>query len=160
LGHYERFVSTKMRRQNNFTAGQVYDTVIRNERRGGYFGGRGRVISHVTEEIKGRILQTGGGYDLFIAEIGGTGGEIEGRPVIEAVRQIRAEIGRENVVYVHLTLVPYIRAAGELKTKPTQHSVKELTSLGIQPDMIVLRSEQPLEQKLREKIALFCNVDT
>ncbi|MCC6953522.1 MAG: CTP synthase [Deltaproteobacteria bacterium] len=159
LGHYERFISTKMGRSNNFTAGQVYDSVLRQERRGDYLGGTVQVIPHVTDEIKRRILKAGEGYDICIGEIGGTVGDIEGLPFLEAIRQFRAEVGRETVLYIHLTLVPLIKAAGELKTKPTQHSVKELTSLGIQPDMIILRSEEPLEKKLHEKIALFCNVD-
>lgn len=159
LGHYERFLSSTMSRKNNFTAGQVYDRVIRNERRGDYLGGTVQVIPHVTDEIKRRILAAGEGYDICIGEIGGTVGDIEGLPFLEAIRQFRADVGRENVLYIHLTLMPYIGAAGELKTKPTQHSVKELTSLGIQPDIIILRSDRPVERKLKEKIALFCNVD-
>ena len=158
LGHYERFLSTTMVRENNFTAGQVYDKVIRNERRGDYLGGTVQVIPHVTDEIKSRIYQVGNGYDICIGEIGGTVGDIEGLPFLEAIRQVRAEVGRENVVYVHLTLVPYINVAGELKTKPTQHSVKELTNLGIQPDIIILRADRPVDRKAKEKIALFCNV--
>ncbi len=159
LGHYERFLSTPMSRINNFTAGQVYDQVIRNERRGDYLGGTVQVIPHVTDEIKRRISAAGDGYDICIGEIGGTVGDIEGLPFLEAIRQFRSEVGRENVIYLHLTLVPFISAAGELKTKPTQHSVKELTNLGIQPDIIVLRSERAVDRKAKEKIASLCNVD-
>lgn len=159
LGHYERFLSSTMRRENNFTAGQVYDRVIRNERRGEYLGGTVQVVPHVTDEIKRRLRQAAEGSDILIGEIGGTVGDIEGLPFLEAIRQFRADVGRENVLYVHLTLVPYISAAGEIKTKPTQHSVKELTNVGIQPDIIVLRSERPVDRKEREKISLFCNVD-
>ncbi|MCB0358714.1 MAG: CTP synthase, partial [Bdellovibrionales bacterium] len=158
LGHYERFVSTKMSRLNNFTAGQVYDSVIRNERRGDYLGGTVQVIPHVTDEIKRRIRQAGEGFDICIGEIGGTVGDIESLPFLEAVRQFGLEVGRENVMYVHLTLVPFIASAGELKTKPTQHSVKMLTSLGIQPDLIILRTSEPLDGDVKEKISLFCNV--
>ena len=158
LGHYERFLSSKMTRTNNFTAGQVYEKVIRSERRGEYLGGTVQVIPHVTDEIKERIRKAGEGNDICIGEIGGTVGDIEGLPFLEAIRQFRADVGRENVIYVHLTLVPYISAAGELKTKPTQHSVKEITSLGIQPDIIILRSDRPVDTKAKEKIALFCNV--
>ncbi|MCB0325376.1 MAG: CTP synthase [Bdellovibrionales bacterium] len=159
LGHYERFLSTTMRRINNFTAGQVYDSVIRNERRGEYLGGTVQVIPHVTDEIKRRLVAAGKGFDICIGEIGGTVGDIEGLPFLEAIRQFRGDVGRENVLYVHLTLVPYIGVAGELKTKPTQHSVKELTNVGIQPDIIILRSERPVDVKAKDKIALFCNVD-
>lgn len=159
LGHYERFISTKMFRRNSITAGQVYDSVLRKERRGDYLGGTVQVIPHVTNEIKRRIREVAEGYDICIAEVGGTVGDIEGLPFLEALRQFRADIGREHVVYIHLTLVPFIKAAGELKTKPTQHSVKELTSLGIQPDVIVLRTEQPIDEKTKEKISLFCNVE-
>ncbi|MCC6220395.1 MAG: CTP synthase [Deltaproteobacteria bacterium] len=159
LGHYERFLSTKMTRLNNFTAGQVYDEVIRKERRGDYLGGTVQVIPHVTDEIKRRILLAGEGFDICIGEIGGTVGDIESLPFLEAVRQFRADVGKEHVLYVHLTLVPFIKAAEELKTKPTQHSVKSLTSLGIQPDIIVLRTECNIDSKLKEKISLFCNVD-
>ncbi len=158
LGHYERFISTRMSRVNNFTAGQIYDEVIKKERRGDYLGGTVQVIPHVTDEIKKRIVRAGEGCDLCIAEIGGTVGDIEGLPFLEAIRQFRADVGKENVLYIHLTLVPFISTAGELKTKPTQHSVKELTSLGIQPDIIILRSTCAVERKMKEKIALFCNV--
>lgn len=159
LGHYERFVSTPMGKKNNFTAGQVYERVIRNERRGDYLGGTVQVIPHVTDEIKRRIREAGEGFDICIGEIGGTVGDIEGLPFLEAIRQIRTDLGRENVLYIHLTLVPFLSTAGETKTKPTQHSVKELTSLGIQPDIIILRTERPVDRKAKEKIALFCNVD-
>jgi len=159
LGHYERFLSTKMYRRNSITAGQVYDEVLRKERRGDYLGGTVQVIPHITNEIKRRIKEVAEGFDICIAEVGGTVGDIEGLPFLEALRQFRGDIGREHVIYIHLTLVPYIKAAGELKTKPTQHSVKELTSLGIQPDVIVLRTEHALDEKTKEKIALFCNVD-
>ena len=159
LGHYERFLTTRMKRTNNFTAGQVYDRVIRNERRGDYLGGTVQVIPHVTDEIKRRIQQAGEGFDVCIGEIGGTVGDIEGLPFLEAIRQFRSEVGRENVLYVHLTLMPYIAVAGELKTKPTQHSVRELTSVGIQPDIIILRTEKEVDRKAKEKIALFCNVE-
>jgi CTP synthase len=159
LGHYERFLTSTMKRENNFTAGQVYDCVIRNERRGEYLGGTVQVVPHVTDEIKRRLRNAAEGSDILIGEIGGTVGDIEGLPFLEAIRQFRADVGRENVLYVHLTLVPYISAAGEIKTKPTQHSVKELTSVGIQPDVVVLRSERPVERKERDKISLFCNVD-
>jgi CTP synthase len=159
LGHYERFLSAPMYKTNNFTAGQVYDRVIKNERRGEYLGGTVQVIPHVTDEIKKRLINVGEGYDICIGEIGGTVGDIEGLPFLEAIRQFRSEVGRENVVYVHLTLVPYINAAGEIKTKPTQHSVKELTNVGIQPDIIILRSDRLVDQKAKDKISLFCNVD-
>lgn len=159
LGHYERFISVKTSHVNNFTAGQVYDNVIRRERRGDYLGGTVQVIPHVTDEIKSRIVQAGKCFDVCIGEIGGTVGDIEGLPFLEAIRQMQLEVGRENVVYMHLTLVPFIKAAGELKTKPTQHSVKELTSLGIQPDIIILRSDRPIDAKDCQKISLFCNVD-
>jgi len=158
LGHYERFLSASMTKQNNFTAGQVYESVIKKERRGDYLGGTVQVIPHVTDEIKSRILEVGKGYDICIGEIGGTVGDIEGLPFLEAIRQFRFDVGRENVTYIHLTLVPYLNAAHEIKTKPTQHSVKELTNVGIQPDIIVLRSEVEIDRKAKEKIGLFCNV--
>ncbi|MCB0345347.1 MAG: CTP synthase [Bdellovibrionales bacterium] len=158
LGHYERFISATMSRNNNFTAGQVYDSVIKNERRGDYLGGTVQVIPHVTDEIKSRILHAGQNFDICIGEIGGTVGDIESLPFLEAVRQIAADVGRENVLYIHLTLVPYIQSAGELKTKPTQHSVKMLTSLGIQPDVIILRTSMELDPDVKQKISLFCNV--
>ncbi|MBX3024980.1 CTP synthase [bacterium] len=159
LGHYERFLSVRMSQKNNFTTGQVYDAVISRERRGDYLGGTVQVIPHITDEIKGRILAAAEGCDVLIGEVGGTVGDIESLPFLEAIRQFRWDRGRENVLYVHLTLVPYISAAGEVKTKPTQHSVKELTGLGIQPDILVCRTDRPLEAKIKAKIAHFCNVD-
>ena len=159
LGHYERYVSTRMSRRNNFTTGVVYDTVIQKERRGDYLGGTVQVIPHITDEIKARIAAAAEGFDVLIGEVGGTVGDIESLPFLEAVRQCRADYGRENVIYVHLTLVPYIPTAHELKTKPTQHSVKELTGLGIQPDVLLCRTDRMLDQKLKAKIALFCNVE-
>jgi len=159
LGHYERFLSAPMSKANNFTAGQVYDSVIKNERKGDYLGGTVQVIPHVTDEIKRRIIKAGEGYDICIGEIGGTVGDIEGLPFLEAIRQFRSKVGRENVLYVHLTLVPYLKSAHEIKTKPTQHSVKELTNVGIQPDIIILRTETSVDKKAKEKIGLFCNVD-
>jgi CTP synthase len=159
LGHYERFLSSRMSQKNNFTTGQVYDRVIANERRGEYLGGTVQVIPHITDEIKRRINEAAEGYDVAIGEVGGTVGDIESLPFLEAIRQFRWDRGRENVLYIHLTLVPYISAAGEVKTKPTQHSVKELTGLGIQPDILLCRTEHPLERKIKAKIAHFCNVD-
>jgi CTP synthase len=159
LGHYERYVSTPMSRKNSFTTGQVYDAVISRERRGDYLGGTVQVIPHITDEIKQRILAAATGFDVAICEVGGTVGDIESLPFLEAIRQFRWDWGREHVLYVHLTLVPFIAAAGELKTKPTQHSVKELTSLGIQPDILLCRTDRYLEQKVKAKIAHFCNVD-
>ncbi len=159
LGHYERYVSTPMGKKNNFTTGQVYETVIGKERRGDYLGGTVQVIPHITDEIKRRIQAAAEGYDMAICEVGGTVGDIEGLPFLEAVREFGWDWGKENVLYVHLTLVPYIAAAGELKTKPTQHSVKELTGLGIQPDILLCRTDRLLDKKIKAKIASFCNVD-
>jgi CTP synthase len=159
LGHYERFVQTTMSRRNNCTTGQIYDAVIQKERHGDYLGATVQVIPHITDEIKRRIRLAAEGSDLCIVEVGGTVGDIESLPFLEAVRQFRWDFGRENVLYVHLTLVPFIPAAGELKTKPTQHSVKELTGLGIQPDILLCRCDRPLEQKFKAKIAHFCNVE-
>ena len=159
LGHYERYVSTGMSRKNTFTTGQVYDTVISRERKGDYLGGTVQVIPHITDEIKQRILAAAAGFDVAICEVGGTVGDIESLPFLEAIRQLRWDWGREHVLYVHLTLVPFISAAGELKTKPTQHSVKELTSLGIQPDILLCRTDRYLDAKVKAKIALFCNVN-
>ena len=159
LGHYERYVSTPLSRKNSFTTGQVYDTVITRERRGDYLGGTVQVIPHITDEIKQRILAAAAGFDVAICEVGGTVGDIESLPFLEAIRQFRWDWGREHVLYIHLTLVPYISAAGELKTKPTQHSVKELTSVGIQPDILLCRTDRYLEGKVKAKIAHFCNVD-
>jgi CTP synthase len=159
LGHYERYVSTRMGKRNNFTTGQVYDTVITKERRGDYLGGTVQVIPHITDEIKRRIREAAEGANICIGEVGGTVGDIESLPFIEAIRQFGWDLGRQNTLYVHLTLVPFIPTAGELKTKPTQHSVKELTGLGIQPDVLLCRATHPLEKKVKGKIALFCNVD-
>ncbi len=159
LGHYERFLSTRMSQKNNFTTGQVYDAVISRERRGDYLGGTVQVIPHITDEIKARILAAADDVDVLIGEIGGTVGDIESLPFLEAIRQFRWDRGRDNVIYIHLTLVPYISAAGEVKTKPTQHSVKELTGLGIQPDLLLCRTDRVLEPKIKAKIAHFCNVD-
>jgi len=161
LGHYERFINADMRHVNNATTGQVYFTVIEKERRGDYLGGTVQVIPHITDEIKRRIraaVNHNGNHDVLIVEIGGTVGDIESLPFLEAIRQMGLELGRQNVLYIHLTLVPFIRAANELKTKPTQHSVKELREIGIQPDILICRSEEPLSRSLREKIGLFCNV--
>jgi CTP synthase len=158
LGHYERYVSTPMGRKNNCTTGQIYETVIAKERRGDYLGGTVQVIPHITDEIKRRIFAAADGYDIAIGEVGGTVGDIEGLPFLEAVRQVAWDLGRENVLYVHLTLVPYITGGGELKTKPTQHSVKELTGLGIQPDILLCRTDRLLDKNIKTKIAHFCNV--
>ena len=159
LGHYERFVGFKTAKSNNFTTGQVYDTVIRRERRGDYLGGTVQVIPHITDQIKAFIHEGAGDADVCMVEIGGTVGDIESLPFIEAIRQMRVEHGARNTLYVHLTLVPYIPASGETKTKPTQHSVKELRSIGIQPDVLICRSEAPLPEDARRKIALFTNVE-
>ncbi|MCK4304868.1 MAG: CTP synthase [Candidatus Eisenbacteria sp.] len=160
LGHYERFTEQNLPGSNCVTSGQIYDTIIRRERRGGYLGKTVQVIPHVTEEIKRRLLRNAHEQDadINIVEIGGTVGDIEGLPFLEAIRQLRLELGRERVVFVHLTLVPYIKAAAELKTKPTQHSVRKLTEIGIQPDILVCRSEMKVADELKEKMALFCNV--
>src|SRR2546428_9366965 len=159
LGHYERYVSTRMSRRNNLTTGQVYDTVITKERRGDYLGGTVQVIPHITDEIKRRLREAAEDANVCICEVGGTVGDIESLPFIEAIRQLGGDVGRQNALFVHLTLVPFISSAGELKTKPTQHSVKELTGLGIQPDVLLCRATHPLEKKVKAKIALFCNVD-
>lgn len=159
LGHYERFIGMKMSRANNFTAGQVYETVISNERRGDYLGGTVQVIPHITDEIKRRVIEASKGFDICLVEVGGTVGDIESQPFLEAIRQMRADVGQENSLYIHVTLVPYIRAANEFKTKPTQHSVKDLLGYGIIPGIIVCRSESPLDEKLKKKISLFCNVN-
>jgi CTP synthase len=158
LGHYERFQSSKMRRWNNFTTGQIYESVIKKERRGDYLGGTVQVIPHITDEIKGFIKRGAGDADVAIVEVGGTVGDIESLPFLEAIRQMGLELGPSNVCYIHLTLVPYVAAAGEIKTKPTQHSVKELREIGIQPDALLCRTIQPLPEDERRKIALFCNV--
>lgn len=158
LGHYERFLGTSLSKKNNFTAGQVYETVIANEREGKYLGSTVQVIPHITDEIKKRVLAAASGFDICIAEIGGTVGDIESLPFVEAIRQLRADMGWQNVAYLHVTLVPYIKAAHEFKTKPTQHSVKELTGYGIQPDIVLCRSEKKLDSDMKSKISLFCNV--
>lgn len=159
LGHYERFSNSLMTRNNNFTTGSVYAEVIRRERRGDYLGGTIQVIPHVTDEIKRRIRLVTEGFDVLIVEIGGTVGDIESLPFLEATRQLRLELGRQNTLFIHLTYVPYLRKAGEIKTKPTQHSVKEFRSIGLQPDILVCRSEDPLPEGARSKIALFTNVE-
>jgi len=158
LGHYERFVRIQTRQSNNFTTGRVYETVIANERRGDYLGATVQVIPHITEEIKRRILVGAGDADIAMVEIGGTVGDIESLPFLEAIRQMAVELGREKTLFMHLTLVPYIASAGEIKTKPTQHSVKELRSIGIQPDILLCRSDRQLPDNERRKIALFTNV--
>ena len=158
LGHYERFISQRMTRLNNATSGQIYQTVIQKERRGEYLGGTVQVIPHVTDEIKARILDCAKGQDVLIVEVGGTVGDIESLPFLEAIRQLRLEVGATNAISVHVTLVPYIGAAGELKTKPTQHSVMKLREIGIQPEILLCRSERALEQPLKKKIAMFTNV--
>ena len=159
LGHYERFSNTIMSRKNNFTTGRVYEEVLKRERRGDYLGATIQVIPHITDEIKLRIENGAGDADVALVEIGGTVGDIESQPFLEAVRQMRAELGAEKALFVHLTLVPFISTAGETKTKPTQHSVKELRSIGIQPDILVCRSEKEIDQSARRKIALFTNVE-
>ncbi|KOY61374.1 glutamine hydrolyzing CTP synthase [Photorhabdus heterorhabditis] len=158
LGHYERFIRTKMTRRNNFTTGRVYSEVLRKERRGDYLGATVQVIPHITNEIKDRIISGGEGHDVVLVEVGGTVGDIESLPFLEAIRQMAVEVGREHTLYLHLTLVPYLAAAGEVKTKPTQHSVKELLSIGIQPDILICRSDRVIPANERAKIALFCNV--
>jgi CTP synthase len=159
LGHYERYTSAKLSRKSNFTTGQVYFSVIEKERRGDYLGGTVQVIPHITDEIKQKILDNAKGHDVAIVEVGGTVGDIESLPFLEAIRQFKADRGAGNVLYLHLTLVPYIKTAGELKTKPTQHSVKELQEIGITPDILLCRCEQELPKELKAKIALFCNVE-
>ncbi len=159
LGHYERFIRTTMKAANNFTTGRVYEEVIRRERRGDYLGATIQVIPHITDEIKRRVVLGAAGADVALVEIGGTVGDIESQPFLEAVRQMRVELGSSYALFMHLTLVPYIATAGETKTKPTQHSVKELRSIGIQPDILICRSEQEISDSARRKIALFTNVD-
>jgi CTP synthase len=159
LGHYERFLRTHMSQRNNFTTGRVYETILRKERRGDYLGGTVQVIPHVTDEIKRRVLEGAGDADIALVEIGGTVGDIESQPFLEAVRQLRVELGFNRSLLMHLTLVPYIATAGEVKTKPTQHSVKELRSIGLQPDILLCRSELEVDEDSRRKIALFTNVE-
>jgi CTP synthase len=158
IGHYERFTNATLSRANSFSAGQVYDAVLSKERKGDYLGGTVQVIPHITDQIKENIYKAAAGVDIAIVEIGGTVGDIESLPFLEAIRQIRYDLGEENVLYVHVTLVPYIGAAHELKTKPTQHSVKELRQIGIQPNMLVCRADRPVPEDQKRKIALFCNV--
>jgi CTP synthase len=159
LGHYERYTGVKTSEKNNFTTGQIYDSVISKERKGDYLGGTVQVIPHITDEIKSKIFDLAQDVDIVLIEIGGTVGDIESLPFLEAIRQIRGELGRENTLYIHLTLVPYIQTAGELKTKPTQHSVKELREIGIQPDILLCRTDRILSSDIKAKIALFCNVE-
>lgn len=159
LGHYERFVRVKMTKANNFTTGRVYANVIRKERKGDYLGGTVQVIPHITDEIKRCILKGAGDADVMLVEIGGTVGDIESLPFLEAIRQMRMELGRQQALFIHLTLLPFIPTAGEIKTKPTQHSVKELRSIGIQPDILICRSDRPISDSARSKIALFTNVE-
>jgi len=161
LGHYERFIDINLSKNSNVTTGKIYSTVITKERRGEYLGGTVQVIPHITNEIKDRVFRAGKetGSDVVITEIGGTVGDIESLPFLEAIRQIKSDIGRDNVMYIHVTLIPFIKAAGEVKTKPTQHSVKELRSIGIQPNVIVCRTEHPMAEDLKNKIALFCDID-
>ncbi|MFA9499148.1 glutamine hydrolyzing CTP synthase [Mannheimia sp. E30BD] len=158
LGHYERFIRSKMSKANNFTSGKIYSEVLRKERRGDYLGATIQVIPHITNEIKARVLEGGKGRDVAIVEVGGTVGDIESLPFLEALRQLAVDIGREKNLFMHLTLVPYIPTAGEVKTKPTQHSVKELLSIGIQPDVLICRSDRAIPENEKKKIALFCNV--
>ena len=161
LGHYERFIDVDLGRENNITTGMIYWSIINRERKGAFLGGTVQVIPHVTNEIKSRIVEVGEKFDadVVLVEIGGTVGDIESLPFLEAIRQLRSDLGRESVMYIHVTLVPYLKVAGELKTKPTQHSVKELRGSGIQPDVIVARSEEPLSEDIKAKIALFCDID-
>jgi CTP synthase len=159
LGHYERFTGAKMTRKNNYTTGRIYQSVINKERRGEYLGKTVQVIPHITDEIKAVIREAADGADIVIVEVGGTVGDIESLPFLEAIRQMKYDVGNENVVYAHVTLVPWIAAAGELKTKPTQHSVKELREIGIQPDLLLCRTDRDITREMKDKIALFCNVD-
>ena len=159
LGHYERYTHAKLGQQNNFTTGSIYNSVITKERRGEYLGGTVQVIPHITDEIKSKIVALADGVDLAIIEVGGTVGDIESLPFLEAIRQLRQDLGRQNVLYVHVTLVPYVRVSGEIKTKPTQHSVATLRGIGIQPDLLLCRTELPLDMAVKKKIALFCNVE-
>jgi CTP synthase len=159
LGHYERFTHTTMKRTNNFTTGRVYNTVLRKERRGDYLGGTVQVIPHITDEIKRRVILGAGDAEVAVVEIGGTVGDIEGLPFLEAARQLKVELGPTRALLMHLTLVPYIATAGEIKTKPTQHSVKELRSIGLQPDILLCRCAVEIEESARKKISLFTNVE-
>ncbi len=158
LGHYERFTRATLRQKNNFTTGRIYDAVIQKERHGEYLGATVQVIPHITDEIKRKILEVGQEVDVAIVEVGGTVGDIESLPFLEAIRQLRADLGPQNVLYIHLTLLPFVRASGEVKTKPTQHSVKALREVGIQADILICRTEKPITRDIKDKIALFCNV--
>ena len=160
LGHYERFIDESLSQDNNITTGRIYQSVITKERRGDYLGSTVQVIPHITDEIKSAISRLAEDNDVVITEIGGTVGDIESLPFLEAIRQFRVDVGRENAIFVHLTLVPYLAAAGELKTKPTQHSVRELMEIGIQPQVLICRAEKPLSKEIKRKIALFTNVDS
>jgi CTP synthase len=160
LGHYERFTNARMSRLNNYTSGRIYHSVISKERRGEYLGKTVQVIPHITDEIKASIRQTAQGFDVIIVEVGGTVGDIESLPFLEAIRQMRYDVGAGNAIYIHLTLLPYISAAGEVKTKPTQHSVMKLREIGIQPDVLLCRTDREISKELKDKIAMFCNVDT
>lgn len=159
LGHYERFISTRMQKKNNFTSGQVYELVIKKERHGDYLGNTVQVIPHITDEIKHKIAVASAGFDISMVEIGGTVGDIESLPFLEAIRQLRHNLGRANTCFIHLTLVPYLSSSGEIKTKPTQHSVKELREIGVQADILLCRMDRELPNEEKQKIALFCNVD-
>jgi CTP synthase len=159
LGHYERFIDRSLSQANNVTTGRIYLNVITKERRGEYLGSTVQVIPHITDEIKAAIRRVGPENDVVIVEVGGTVGDIESQPFLEAIRQMRHDVGRENAIFIHLTLVPYIAAAGELKTKPTQHSVRELMEIGIQPDLLIVRTERPISDEIKRKIGLFCNVE-
>lgn len=158
LGHYERFTNAQLLRANSVSAGQIYDTVISRERRGDYLGGTVQVIPHITDEIKSRLYEAANGHEIIIVEIGGTVGDIEAQPFFEAIRQLRLDLGQDNTALIHVTYVPYIAAAGELKSKPTQHSVKELREIGLQPDFLICRSEKVIDQNLKSKIGLFCSI--
>src|SRR5512141_2228456 len=159
LGHYARFIDRPLSQANNVTTGRIYLNVITKERRGEYLGSTVQVIPHITDEIKAAMRRVAPENDVVIVEIGGTVGDIESQPFLEAIRQFRHDVGRDNAIFVHLTLIPYIAAAGELKTKPTQHSVRELMQLGIQPDVLIVRTERPVSDEIKRKIALFCNVE-
>ena len=159
LGHYERFTHCKLSRFNNLTSGQIYEHVLQKERRGDYLGKTVQVIPHVTNEIKARMYAAGEGVDVLITEIGGTVGDIEGLPFIEALRQFSLEVSKEKCLFIHVTLLPYLKAAGELKTKPSQQSVAKLREIGIQPDILICRTEQPMTEDMRQKLSLFCNVE-
>ena len=161
LGHYERFIDINLSKTSNVTTGKIYWSVINKERRGEYLGKTVQVIPHITNEIKHLIQRAGAetGADIVITEIGGTVGDIESLPFLEAIRQLRSDIGKESILYIHVTLIPWLEKTGELKTKPTQHSVKELRSIGIQPDIIVCRTQQPLDEEIKAKVALFCDID-